>query len=1644
MKEKVVNSLLAKKFVKIFSLCLNENTVKNKRTTGCVSCEMNDPYRPVEGKTQNLEPRLDADKPVEGKTPNLEPRLDADRSWLLDHEILGGRRPAKPASLLGKISEVKAATLATDSGSVVRSQTLLPYMNVQGVWVHTGDGARAKKVKEPTFAVLDTASTCSYVSERFLQTIPHIVLQSDLKLTVKTLGNHTQVHDNQKIVKFTLRTSHGDAKIVACTVPHITQMPKSCTHAQGAIRKAASGFSLNHCLEAAGTKTDLLIGQPSVLAFMGGSVAAAAEQPALRLLETTLGWVPTGDLKVGCTCANGQLESYTTSCQKLAETIEQLWKLEQMTNDNEPCLSQDELSAYKHFEANVTFDEKRKRYCVGLPWRTNDGCPPSMPSTYNVAFARNRSFEAKFKDYDEKTRARILESVEQHIEKGRYVEVPEHLQAKYRDPAQTGVYFMPPRVAWNAKSSTTSCRFCFDCSQKARDGKSLNCHMYRGPRTTPDLDRLLLRFRKSKYTVSCDLKQMFLCVDLKERDQPYQTFLWRPGGPLSGKKLTMYTSKVVLFGNRASPFLASYVLKEHARRTLGKTKDPEEIQAANSILKDIYADDLTASIDTEEEALSLVKGLEKLFPSAGFLATKYKSSSKKVLAYLRKLDPTKIADSHKMLINCGNPFEGELSVPAYCPGQDKKDADAMSGADRILGQSYDAHTDELLFDNYGHVEEKIKSTKVPSQRSLAAAMASVSYDLTGRIAPFVLKARVLLQRIFRRNAENKVPNNKATWDRPLDLDIKTDFNQWAEQLSELKRIKMPRALNLQPDHELIGFGDASNVGLGAVIYARDRDPETGKVRVQFIAGKSKVRPLKMDADSETEQHVTIPRTELMSSALVHKLAERCRDSLGTKKSNITLYTDSSCVYWWYRTAPGNLIPWVHNRILPIIASEYPVLFCPSEQNPADIAAKSADASQIVTGMWDKGPSFIRLPKAKRPVFDPLKVTSQDRGFCHGIRREKLVESLATFLTLGLPDELRAECLAASVKRQTRLAESQKEFDESVMDRIAASTNDDFFTFNRRVAAWLLIKDNRQALLQKSRRRLRSAARLVPKGLAHYMPKAKLLILAYWQRKHFRSEWERLRAGEQVEAKSRLAGLNPYLDTIQNVTLIRSRSRLGQADGSALFREPIILPKVTEDKSDVVRQLISYEHRRRMHNSASALHFLLRQNYWILQGKEECRKMVKFCIKCNRINASRMSKGQMAELPRDRVSLDRSGILKSWSIDSAGPFELRTSCPEQEDPSKCGLRSCHLLVIIDNLSRYIIYVPVPTLSAKDVCAGLLCAFGIYGIPTSILSDGHATLKRLNKDLTRTLRSQELQDFAVSKGFKWTHTFAYAAHLNSSAEAAVKLAKQALYKSLGRRKFNYADFTATVTYMMFSINNRPIYPMPGKDPEEMGLTPSMLVFGRSLDEFDILGMDNEVQTDYKQIWADRIKARDVYESAFKAGYLDFLAQRPFWKQKPKSLPQPGQVYLFSGAGGRSAKVVKPTRTWLLARVLKRLPNKINGSIGYLVRLSDGVYQKTKPDGVDKKVKAKAIKKPTEIETSIHSLVKLEGLSKIGDANPITTSLEPSKSRKSKTDEDSDESLYAAANAYAEQSNFATQLLGSSRLRALMTSHWGNHFF
>ena len=252
-------------------------------------------------------------------------------------------------------------------------------------------------------------------------------------------------------------------------------------------------------------------------------------------------------------------------------------------------------------------------YEVALPWKTD---PPQLENNKIVAQRRLALLKKRLLG-DKELCEKYCDCVDDLLQKGYAKRAPSH-----DVPEKT--WYLPHHAVFHP-AKPGKVRVVFDCSAKYR-GSSLNDKLLQGPDLTNSLVGVLMRFRQESVARMSDVEAMFHQVRVKPGDCSALRFLWWPNGDLDSEP-EEHMMTVHLFGGVSSPSCANFALRKIAEDNKALF-DPQIIRA---VQRNFYVDDCLKSVNSDHDAINLVKDLTELLKTGGFRLTKWLSNSRQVM-----------------------------------------------------------------------------------------------------------------------------------------------------------------------------------------------------------------------------------------------------------------------------------------------------------------------------------------------------------------------------------------------------------------------------------------------------------------------------------------------------------------------------------------------------------------------------------------------------------------------------------------------------------------------------------------------------------------------------------------------------------------------------------------------------------------------------------------------------------------------------------------------------------------------------------------------------------------------------------------------------------------------------------------------------
>lgn len=497
-------------------------------------------------------------------------------------------------------------------------------------------------------------------------------------------------------------------------------------------------------------------------------------------------------------------------------------------------------------------------------------------------------------------------TMNEYIQEGHAERVPtDELQ-----PGDRPVWYLPHHPVTHPLKPE-KVRVVFDCAAQFAH-MSLNCQLLQGPDLTNNIVGVLTRFCQEFVGLVANIQYMFHQVRVEPRDCDALRFLWWPGGDLSAE-LTEYCIVKHLFGATSSPSVVNLCLKKTAEMDGGWKSE-----VANVIKRNMYVDDLMKSTETTADATLLVHKVKEQLSKGGFHLTKWCSNDRRVLAVVPQ------PERAKSVVNL------ELD---QLPTQS------------ALGLKWDIEDDKFVRE----VSDKLMSatSKVPlTKRGMVSVVYSL-FDSLGFIAPYIIKAKLLLQTLNRK---------EIGWDEPVTDAECLQWERWIDDLDKLREVKIDRCFKPEgfgkvQETQLHLFSDASHKGYSATAYLRLKDI-IGKIHCSFVIGKAWLAPIK---------EISIPRLELTAAVISVKLSHAIRDELDLAVNKSIYWTDSTSVLKCIHSQTKRFHTFESNRLTIIHDGSTPQewRYVNLEANPADDGSKGLKlGTSIKNNRWLIGREFL--------------------------------------------------------------------------------------------------------------------------------------------------------------------------------------------------------------------------------------------------------------------------------------------------------------------------------------------------------------------------------------------------------------------------------------------------------------------------------------------------------------------------------------------------------------------------------------------------------------------------------------------------------------------------------------------------------------
>ncbi len=787
---------------------------------------------------------------------------------------------------------------------------------------------------------------------------------------------------------------------------------------------------------------------------------------------------------------------------------------------------------------------------------------------------------------------------------------------------------------------------------------------------------------------------------------------------------------------------------------------------------------------------------------------------------------------------------------------------------KVLGMSWDAMIDSLKYvSKFSNVEEffehiEIKKNPVWTKRLILKLSATV-YDPLGLISPYTVKARSILQELWKVD---------IGWDQQIPDEFSKRWQDWLDELFVLaSTISIPRWLQFKDGRtaSIHVFCDESSRVFCCCAYVRISTGDTSRgekgseidnevvLDVLLITAKSRVTPTKTES---------ISRLELAGCVLGVRLGNAVATAFRISPNDINYWTDSTnCLYWI--TSPSSILKtFVSNRVGEIQneSKQEKWRHVPTDQNPADVPTRFPKVDDLKKSkLWWNGPEFLKESEEHWP--EKFIPTPDDAG------KEEMKKEYSNFniSTVTTDKDLRINRL-----------------------------NPSNYSFGSLYGGLKKLMNNTAITVGYANRKLVAGDRM-RRGLEFQIRRAQ-------DEDDKLGELRKSLKNGQINDKT-LLSLSPYVD---KRGVLRSQLRLAKVEHLPYnTRFPVILSTETS----FTKLLVQSAHREHEHGvGANNVKAKLKEAYHITGLEKYLRTLRSECRTCIRKRAKPFEQ-RIVNLPSYRFEEPLRAFIKT-GLDFAGPYEIKVG--------RAKARPKYYILLFTCLQNRAVHLEVTPAMDTNVVVLAFDRFIAYrGCPTDFLSDNWKTFVSKDKELENWVPNISVLDTITSKHaeINWHFTPPHGPHHGGVYEVMVKATKRCLKSLCTHPDLNLDEFITFVARTASMLNGRPITKVV-EDGESMILTPNHFLIGNLGGSVSTTRVSDPVKR-----WHQVQHLLEKFWKIFLSEYLVELGKARKW-QKVKKNVAVGDLVLEidpnTDSGNWSLAVIKevlPSNDGLVRKVI-----------------------------------------------------------------------------------------------------------------------------
>lgn len=325
-----------------------------------------------------------------------------------------------------------------------------------------------------------------------------------------------------------------------------------------------------------------------------------------------------------------------------------------------------------------------------------------------------------------------------------------------------------------------------------------------------------------------------------------------------------------------------------------------------------------------------------------------------------------------------------------------------------------------------------------------------------------------------------------------------------------------------------------------------------------------------------------------------------------------------------------------------------------------------------------------------------------------------------------------------------------------------------------------------------------------------------------QRECFQDDINTLLKNTTLAKQSPLISLNPFLDENK---ILRVGGRLVNSILPYDKIHPILLPA----KHNLTTLIIREEHLKLLHGGPQLLLASLRNKYWPIDGRNNCRRIVQRCITYFKHRPTNFVP-IMGNLPRSRITIDFPFV--NVGLDYAGPCLIKD---RKLRGSK--LVKCYACLFVCLATKAIHIELAGDLTTETFLAAIRRFISRRGKPKLICSDNGTNFIGAYAEINNVIQflkasEPRFKTELSSDNISWKFNPPSAPNFGGLWEAAVKSMKCHVRKIVGNINLTFEELYTVMVQVEGILNSRPLVSMSSDSSDYNPLTPAHFLIGRPI--------------------------------------------------------------------------------------------------------------------------------------------------------------------------------------------------------------------